>query len=148
MTTPVNVEPVIALYFLNDILTPELAVGHSLHALTGGFHAVLPEGVHSPFGIVRPMTALDDLTGLDNGGLIWVPGIYQVNLYDREVPNYARISPLAAVIYELLQARDGESADGIIYGVHRMRVNADVEMQGDVQEWFINQQFMLSARAY
>jgi hypothetical protein len=137
-------EPVLVLTFLNPILTqdPVLVAG-----VVGGWHRVAPAGVQSPFGIVRQHMAAEDLTGLDGGRKIWVPGVYQVNLYDRKQRTFARIDPLAQRVYELLQGIDGTAVGGIIYGIHRVGIEAgDEQVPGtDTIETYITQRFGIEA---
>lgn len=140
-------ESVLALRWLNSLLAPELAPGHSLAGLLGGFHTIPPVGVLSPYGVVRGFTAAEDLTGLDNAVLIWSPQLIQVNVYDRKQNSYSRLEPLAAAIYTLLNAQNGVLANGVVYGCMRIRTYADVTVVDDVQERAINQQFQVQAQA-
>ena len=137
-------EPILARKFLNSILVPDpvLAAG-----LPGGWHELAPAGVASPYGIVRQHMSGRDETGLNNGGLIWVPLVFQVNVYDRVRQNFNRLDPLADQIYSLLQAINGNHADGIIYGCYRIEVDANFQVIGDVVERYILQKYQIDARS-
>ena len=140
-------EPILTMRWLNSILVTDSVLSNPSTGVRGGFHLVPPLGVKSPFGIVRQETAAADLTALDGGGLIWVPQIFQVNLYERERGDYTRLDPLAARIYSLLHAQIAENAEGIIFECYRQSVYAFYDNVGEVIERFINQKFTIEARA-
>lgn len=141
-------EPIVVLKWLHSVLTTDSVLTHATTGVLGGFHGFpLPAGLRSPFGMVRQHTAAVDLTALNNGGLIWVPTTFQVNLYDRERRDFARLDPLAARVYAVLHGAVATTAGGIIFSVHRTQIDADAENLGDVVEQFITQHFAITAVA-
>jgi hypothetical protein len=141
-----DIEPVIALKWLNSILTTDAVLTNPVTGVLGGWHKFpLPGGLRSPFGMVRQHTSSQDLTALDYGSKIWVPLILQVNLYDRERNTFDRISPLAQRVYEILHGAQGQLAGGIVYDCYRVQVHADTEQLGQITENFITQQFAIDA---
>lgn len=139
------VEPVLILGWLSTVLKGDAFLNANL---TGGWHLFPIEGSPaSPFGMVRMHTAAPDLTGLNNGQTIWLPTVFQVNVYDRVRHDFTRLDPLAGRIFELLHASQGQNANGIIYDVYRVQIHADSEPIGQVTEYFITQQFAIDAKS-
>lgn len=147
MSGPTTTEPVLILRWLNSILTTDSVLNHSVTGVKGQFHRVAPANALSPFGIVRQETAAEDLTGLDGGGLIWVPVVMQVNLYDRVRGDLSVIDPLAARIYTLLHAQVANVSGGIVFSSRRLTIRAGQEQLGDLIEQFIEQRFSIEAKA-
>lgn len=138
-------EPVDVLEWIKPVLENDAALAAGL---TGGWHTYpLPAGVRSPFGMVRMHTSAADLTGLQNGQVIWTPIIFQVNLYDREHANWQRLKPLARRVFALLHGTQGQTADAIIYDVYRVQIDADKELNGQITEAFITQQFAIDVKS-
>lgn len=144
-------EPVLILSWLSSVLTTDTTLNDTSTGVKGGWHRRAPANARSPYAIVRQLTAAEDLTGLNNGVLIWSPNTFQINLYDRDQQNiddFTRLDPLAQRIYALLQAASGQPTGGIIYGCHRLNTKiGDETLEGGAVELYINQTFMIEAKS-
>src|SRR4051812_37021199 len=109
----------------------------------GGFHRKPPPGVASVFGIIRQETSSSDLYGFDGegGAPIWVPLIFQANVYDRNKDDYTRLEPAARRIHAVMHGQTVSTPDGTVFGCRRIAQYADEEVLGDAVELFINQKY-------
>lgn len=142
-------EPVVILNWLNSILLTDPVLTNPTTGVIGGWYRDdAPVGVKSPYGLIRMHTASEDLTALDgSAGLIWVPTIFQVNLYDRVRGNLSVIDPLAQRVYQILHAQDATLPGGIVFYAKRRQILAGSERVGDAAEQYITQQFDIAAKA-
>jgi hypothetical protein len=141
---PGVIEPILGLEWIFDLLAADSTL---LGLATGGvWSEMAPASAGFPRVVVSSQGGGMDLRSDNGAELVWAEPLYVVKASDKG-SSYARISPIAARIYAVINNTEGTTSEGRIVSCTRDLSFLQPEGVGEIQYRNIVQQFRVQAYA-